>query len=93
MENAVINVKVEKTTQNSEKTGFVTKLSTERAIQLPGGMGEKKVKRTYYISVPNQLEDGKEFSLDLGMFNIVERATDQEDEAGNPIMIKWLHLK
>lgn len=87
-----INVKVARATQNAKKTGFVTKLVSEKIVDL-GILGQKSTKVTYYISVPNGVEVDTEFELDLSLFNIVERESNIEDENGNLIMLKWLHLK
>lgn len=87
-----LNVKVAKVTQNLKKTGYVTKLVTEKIVNL-GIMGQKSTKVTYYISIPNKLDVDTEFELDMSLFNIVERESNIEDENGNIVLLKWLHLR
>ena len=88
-----INVTVERATENQKGTGFVTKLVASTATKLPGGLGTKISKRTFYISAPEQAEIGSTFELDLDQFEVVQRDTPFADETtGEIIKCKWLHL-
>ena len=86
---------------------FVTKLRATKTVDLGDILGTKPSTKTYYISTTKQAPVKAELELNLGIFNIVERPyvdengdlpTDDEgnvvaDRDGNPLMLKWLHLK
>lgn len=78
----------------NDKGGFVTKLVTETVIDL-GILGNKKKKETYYISAEKQVAEGAKVTLDMDMFRIAEYpyVLEEGENAGEEIMLKWLHLK
>jgi len=59
--------------------------------------GQKKtVKRTFYIGgMPTEAKAGTELKEDIKKFEIVERpfTLEEGDNAGETIMLKWLHAK
>lgn len=74
---------------NEGKT-FVTKIQGNKVVNILGINKTSQV--TYYVSLPQQVEVGKEFDVDLSQFNITEHPFDHP-ETGEVIQLKWLHIK
>lgn len=77
----------------NEKGGFVTKLTAETEVNL-GVLGKKVKKETLYISTSKQPKAGETIELDMSMFRVQEYpfVIPEGDNAGEEIMLKWLHL-
>ncbi len=76
----------------NQKGGFVTKMSGEISVN-DEIFGTKKSKITYYISGTNQLKEGTEipFAALFPRYKVEEHPFVNE-ETGEVIQLKWLHL-
>lgn len=72
------------------KGTFITKLTSTIEVDL-GILGKKVKKESYYISTTKQVSVDATISLDMSLFNVVERPYEHPTEG--EIMLKWLHLR
>lgn len=95
-------------TPTAKKDGYITKLQTKESKVVDLGLLGNKTQTTqltYYIKLDKpQVKVGQEVPVDMAMFSVVERAYTMpvdailEDGTSNPqagqdVMLKWLHLK
>ena len=81
--------KVISSNPSNEGSTFVTKIQGSKVVNV---LGVNKVSQTtYYISLPEQVEVGKEFDVDLSQFTIAEHPF--ETPSGETIQLKWLHIR
>jgi hypothetical protein len=93
-----VEVTVSKVSAQPTSNGnFIHTLKTEgnNAVTVFGE--EKKANGlTYYIALKGQQKVGAKDTIDLDLFNIVERPFDVTDEQSGEVttyLLKWLHVK
>jgi hypothetical protein len=96
----LLKVRVAKVSAKASKNGnFIHTLKTEgKSIEV---MGIKKTSGalTYFLALPGAIKSGEEFEIDMDLFTINAREMADgdgvavTDDAGKPIVLKWLGIK
>lgn len=80
----------------SENEGFILKLQHReiKSSKTPFGLKTQPVQHTFYMKVAEECEVGFKAEMNVNDMRIVERefTIPEGDNAGEVVMLKWLHL-